>query len=186
MTIRTATVDDAQALLHIYSYYVQNTAVTFEYDVPTVEEFAQRIAKTLQKYPWLVAEEDGCIVGYAYAAAFRTRPAYGWGVELSVYLDCHERGRGTGRRLYEALEAMLQRMGVLNLYACIAVPEQEDEYLTFASERFHERMGFVKNGTFHRCGYKFNRWYHMIWMEKLIGDHQPDQPPVKPFDQVAF
>ena len=75
-------------------------------------------------------------------------------------------------------------MGVVNLYACIATPEQEDETLTFASERFHERLGFIRNGFFRQCGYKFGRWYHMIWMEKLIGDHAPNQPPVKPYSEI--
>ena len=184
--IRRAVLEDAGAFLGIYQHYVLHTAVTFEYDVPTLEEFRGRMNNIMQKYPWLVAETDGKIVGYAYAGAFRTRAAYGWSAEMTVYLHHECRGQGVGRQLYEALEDALKRMGVLNLYACIGVPEEEDEYLTFASARFHERMGFTRNGFFHQCGYKFDRWYHMVWMEKIIGEHRSNQPPVKPFSEVAF
>ena len=169
--IRSAAVEDAPRLLRIYAYYVEHTAVSFEYDVPLPEEFEARIARTLEKYPYLVAEEDGVILGYAYAGPFVGRAAYDHSCELSVYVDRCARGRGLGRMLYEALEAELRERGILNLYACIGDPEVEDEYLTKASERFHTRMGFTKAGVFHRCGYKFGRWYNMIWMEKIIGEH---------------
>ena len=86
-----------------------------------------------------------------------------------------------GRALYEALADRLQAMGILNLYACIGYPQAEDEYLTRNSARFHEHLGFALVGTFHNCGYKFGRWYDMIWMEKIIGEHRPDQPPVQPY-----
>ena len=184
MRIRSAVPEDAEALLEIYRPYVLHTAVTFEYEVPSVEEFRERISGVQTRYPYLVAEEAGRLIGYAYAGSLKSRPAYGWAVELSVYVDSAQRGNGIGRKLYEALEDALKRMGVVNLYACIATPEQEDETLTFASERFHERLGFIRNGFFRQCGYKFGRWYHMIWMEKLIGDHAPNQPPVKPYSEI--
>jgi phosphinothricin acetyltransferase len=115
-----------------------------------------------------VAECDGAIVGYAYAGPFKEREAYAASVELSVYVDgaCH--GRGVGRALYEALEKELVARGVTNLYACIAYPPVEDEYLTYASVRFHERMGFGITGRFHGCARKFGRLYDMVWMEKVV------------------
>ena len=172
MTIRNATVEDAQPLLEIYAYYVKNTAITFEYEVPSLEEFSNRIAVTLKKYPYLVLEEDGAIRGYAYAGAFVGRAAYGHSCEMTVYLDHHCKGRGYGRALYEALEQALKDRGILNLYACIGDPIVEDEYLTRNSEQFHQHLGYSRVGTFHQCGYKFGRWYNMIWMEKIIGEHR--------------
>ena len=166
--IRSAVPEDAAALAAIYAYYVERTAVSFEYDAPTVEEFRCRIEKTLRQFPYLVAEEDGVIRGYAYAGPFVGRVAYRFSCELTIYLDHNARGRGFGPMLYTALEEKLKEMGIRNLYACIGDPDEEDEYLTRASERFHRRMGFAKVGDFHHCGYKFDRWYNMIWMEKLI------------------
>ncbi len=169
--IREAKTEDAKDLLEIYAYYVENTAITFEYDVPSAEAFRDRIARTLEGYPYLVLEEDGKLLGYAYAGVFKNRPAYSRACELSIYLSHSARGRGYGRMLYGALEAELKKRGVLNLYACIADPIVEDEYLTRNSEQFHRHLGFSKVGEFHKCGYKFDRWYNMIWMEKLIGEH---------------
>ena len=179
VTIREADVADAARLLEIYAYYVQNTAITFEYDVPSLSEFQRRIRNTKRRYPYLVIERDGVIRGYAYAGPFVGRAAYDWSCELSIYLDRAARKRGLGRRLYEALDARLREMGILNLYACIGYPEEEDEYLTRNSADFHAHLGFATVGEFHNCGYKFGRWYHMIWMEKLIGAHQAAQPPVR-------
>ena len=169
--IRTATIDDVEDILKIYRYYVEKTAISFEYDVPTVEMFKNRIKKTLERYPYLVAIRDGKIVGYAYAGAFVGRAAYDYSAELTIYLSTAEKGHGTGRKLYEKLENDLANMGIKNLYACIGDPLEEDEYLTRNSEEFHSHMGFLKVGTFHKCGYKFGRWYNMIWMEKIIGKH---------------
>ena len=167
--VRTATADDAERLLEIYGYYVEKTAISFEYDVPSIAEFRNRIENILLTHPYLVVEEDGVIQGYAYARAFYGREAYRYTCEMSIYLDRCSRGRGYGRLLYEALEAELRKMGFLNVYACIADPVEEDEYLTRNSEQFHRHLGFVKVGDFHLCGYKFGRWYNVIWMEKMIG-----------------
>ena len=178
--IRDAAQADAERMLSIYDAYVRNTAVTFEYETPSPEEFRRRMERITARYPWLVIEEDGIVQGYAYAGPFHPRAAYDWACELTIYLDPAARGRGLGRRLYTALEDAVRAMGLLNLYACIAEPETEDEYLTHASAAFHARLGFRTIGTFRQCGFKFGRWYHMIWMEKLIGSHRPDQPPVRP------
>lgn len=170
--IRRVNVDDAEDILQIYGYYVRETAVSFEYDVPTVEEFRRRIARTLRRFPYFAAIQGDRIVGYAYAGPFIDRAAYKYSAEVTIYLAANERGRGIGSRLYGSLEEALEKLGIQNLYACIGYPEVEDEYLTMDSARFHERMGYVKCGEFHKCGYKFGRWYHMIWMEKLIGRHE--------------
>lgn len=168
LLIRSATTADAEALAAIYAPYVHDTAITFELDPPTATEFARRIEATLEHYPYLVAELDGAIVGYAYAGTFKAREAYAISAELSVYVDGSKRGKGVGKVLYNALERELSAMGVTNLYACIAYPRIEDEYLTFASVRFHERMGFEIVGRFHGCARKFNRLYDMVWMEKIL------------------
>lgn len=123
LTIRTAVEHDAEALLQIYAPYVKKTAITFEYDVPSVEEFAGRISKVLQKYPYLVAEINGEPVGYAYAGPFKERAAYDWAVETTVYVREDMKKSGIGRALYTALEKALSDQGVLNLNACIAFPK---------------------------------------------------------------
>lgn len=179
ITIRMANPSDAQALLNIYAPYVINTAITFEYDVPSVEEFASRIAHTLEKYPYLIAEEGGNILGYAYASPFHDRPAYDWAVETSIYVDQNIKHRGIGRKLHDALESTLREQGILNMNACIAYPPEEDEHLDKNSVEFHAHMGYRLVGKFYKCGYKFNRWYNMVWMEKLIGEHLSDQKPPK-------
>ena len=171
IVIRTVTTEDTDAILKIYAYYVENTAITFEYDVPTPEEFRKRIQNTLLKYPYLAAEKDGEILGYAYAGTFKDRAAYDWSVEVTIYLKQDAVKCGLGRMLYEALEQELKARGILNLYACIGYPEKEDEYLTKNSAEFHRHLGYETVGEFHKCGYKFGRWYNMIWMEKIIGEH---------------
>ena len=173
--IRSAAVEDAKRLVEIYSYYVEKTAISFEYEVPSLEEFQTRIENTLKKYPYLVVEEDGAIKGYAYAGPFVGRKAYRFSCELTIYLDHKEKGHGYGRLLYGALENALKEMGIKNLYACIGDPIVEDEYLTRNSEQFHQHLGFTRVGMFQKCGYKFNRWYNMVWMEKLIGNHDGSQ-----------
>lgn len=172
--IRNATADDAPALLEIYSHYVKNTAISFEWEVPTFENFRARIIKTLESYPYLVAELDKKIVGYAYAGEFVGRAAYKYSAELTIYLDKDVRGRGIGKKLYNELESRLNERGIKNLYACIAYSEVEDEFLTLASLNFHERLGFKICGKFTDCGFKFGRWYSMVWMEKLIGRHKTE------------
>lgn len=172
IVIRSASVNDAEALLNIYAYYVKNTAITFEYDVPTLEEFKQRITNTLKKYPYLVVVKEGTILGYAYAGVFKNRAAYDWSAEMTIYLKYDAVKCGLGRMLYEALETEMKKRGFLNLYACIGYPIEEDEYLTRNSAEFHAHLGYQTVGEFHKCGYKFGRWYNMIWMEKLIGEHK--------------
>ena len=169
--IRKATLADAQELLAIYAPYVEHTAITFEYTVPTVEEFENRMKSIMQKYPYLAAEINGELVGYAYASAFHARAAYDWCVETTIYVKQEMHGKGCGRKLYQELERMLAKQHVLNLYACIAYASVEDEYLTNQSKTYHEHMGYRLIGKFETCGYKFGRWYDMILMEKMLGEH---------------
>lgn len=178
ITVRSAALGDAERILEIYDYYIKNTAITFEYTAPSLEEFRGRMEKTMQKYPYLVAEKDGVIAGYAYAGAFVGRAAYDWSCETSIYLDKNARKCGIGKTLYTALEKELKEMGILNMYACIGYPAEEDEYLTKNSADFHSHIGFTQVGEFHKCGYKFGHWYNMIWMEKIIGEHKENQAPV--------
>ena len=170
LTLRVATPQDAPALLEIYTPYVRNTAITFELEVPSVEEFASRIATTLEKYPYIVAVYKGAVCAYAYADTFKGRAAYDHSVEMSIYVSTSARQNGIGSRLYAALEELLLLQNVYNLYACIAVPLCEnDPYLTNGSVLFHEKRGYELVGRFPGCAYKFNRWYDMVWMQKLQG-----------------
>ena len=179
ITVRNASLEDAPRILEIYSYYVEHTAITFEYVVPSLEEFQIRMKNTMKKYPYLVIEQNSQVQGYAYAGSFVGRAAYDWSCELSIYLDHNARKCGLGRRIYDALADRLKEMGILNLYACIGYPLKEDEYLNKNSQQFHSHLGFQTVGQFHNCGYKFGRWYDMIWMEKIIGEHKADQAPVQ-------
>ena len=182
--IRTATTNDAEAILAIYAPYVETTAITFEYEIPGIEEFRERIRNVLKKYPYLVAEADGEIVGYAYAGPFKGRAAYDWAVETTIYVDRTRKRMGIGRKLYDKLEEALRKQGILNMEACIGYPETEDEYLTKDSVRFHEKLGYRMVGEFYKCGYKFSRWYNMVWMEKMIGEHQEKQPQIHTYSEI--
>lgn len=168
MNIRPATVDDAKDILDIYRYYVENTAVSFEYDTPTIEEIENRIKKIISKYPYLVAVIDNKIVGYAYANLLKERAAYRHCVETTIYLDPCYKKQGIGRELYNHLTIELGKRNLKNLYACIAVCDVEDEYLNNDSWHFHEGVGFELVGRFHKCGAKFGNEYDIIWMEKII------------------
>lgn len=184
ITVRDAILADTARILEIYDHYIQNTAITFEYDTPAIEEFQQRIINIMARYPYLVIEKDGIIEGYAYASTFIGRAAADWACEVSIYLDHTAQKCGLGKMLYTELEKRLSQMGILNLYASIAYPEQEDEYLTTNSADFHAHMGFSQIATFHQCGYKFNRWYHLIWVEKMIGEHHSDHAPIIPYPKL--
>ncbi len=168
LVIRDARPDDAQSLVGIYSHYVLNTAVSFEYDVPTVAQFRDRIEKTLAKYPYLVCTKDDIIVGYVYAGAYSERQAYDWTVTTSIYVDKDHRRQGIGSLLYKELEARLKEQGIVNLLAGVAYLEAEDEYLTNDSYIFHIREGYSKVAYMEAVGKKFDRWYDLVWMMKKI------------------
>jgi len=205
-TFRVARPEDAEALLAIYAPYVEETAITFEYEVPSVEAFRARIAHTLATYPYIVAVEENNIIGYAYVGRLHERAAYDWSVETSIYVDRRARKQGLGRQLYERLEAILRAMHIISVNACIAYPGtmnataqdrmhedhrkgsadsdasiDEDPYLNTNSPDFHAHLSYRLVGHFHACAYKFDRWYDMIWMEKWIAPH-----PAKPEAMIPF
>ncbi len=179
LIIKPAVPADAAELLEIYRPYVENTAITFEYAVPTLKEFKKRIETTLQRYPYIIvrSQANNKALGYAYASAFKERAAYNYSVETSIYVQQDERRRGLGRILYRVLESLLQAQHVINVNSCIAFDATagHDEHLNNNSVYFHESMGYTQCARFHRCGYKFGQWYDMVWMEKMLGEH-PDKP----------
>lgn len=177
LIIRMATPDDAERLRDIYAPYVLDTAITFEYKVPSQEEFTLRISHILERYPYLVAAQGDTLVGYAYASAFHERAAYDWDAQTSIYVAQDARGGGVGKRLYHTLENILFKQNILNLYACISYPNP-------ASIAFHERLGYRKIGHFPRSGYKLGAWWDMIWMEKSIGAHTLNPKPVIPISKI--
>lgn len=185
ITIRTANLDDAAALLAVYAPYVEQTAITFEYEVPSLEEFRGRIAHTLRRYPYLVAEENSEILGYAYTGPFGERAAYSWAVETSIYLRQDVRGKGLGKRLYQTLEDVSRAQHVQSLYACIAYPDADDAHLSGNSVAFHTHLGYATVGRFPHCGYKFGAWYNMAWMEKTLGDHAVPPAAFVPFPELT-
>ena len=150
VVIRDAVLTDVERIREIYDHYVRYTAISFEYETPTREEMRERMHRTMARFPYLVAERDGVVQGYAYAGPFKERAAYDWCCELSIYLAQDARKCGMGRRLYAAMEERLRDMGVLNLYACITCPDREDEYVTRNSMEFHSHLGFRQVAEFRR------------------------------------
>ena len=168
LSVRPVQISDAERLAKIYSYYVHNTAVSFEYEAPSAEEFIKRIEHTTEKYPYLVCEKDNLVVGYAYAGAYSTREAYAWTVSTSIYLDKDHRREGIGSLLYASLELELKKQGILNLLAGVAFSEKEDEFLSHDSYLFHIKEGYEKVAHLKAVGKKFHRWYDLLWMQKKI------------------
>lgn len=172
MIIREAEEEDAAALLAIYSTYVKNTAVTFEWTVPTEEEFRGRIRNTKEHFPYLVAEEDGVPVGYCYAGKFRPRESYHISAEASVYVRFDRRHGGIGKQLYEALLPRLRGMGIRKLYAIVVTPSEEDpespEYVTEGSLSFHKSIGFAECGRFVGCAEKFGHIFDAVFLGRSL------------------
>ena len=171
ISIRFAKPEDAKELLKIYAYYVTDTAISFETEVPSEEEFKLRIEEVLKSYPYIVACKDDEILGYAYLHSFVGRKAYELSAETTIYLNPDKKKMGIGKKLYSVLEDVAKAQNITNLYSCIGYVDKEDEYLNNNSVQFHEHIGFRMVGKFENCGHKFGRWYHMVWMEKIIGEH---------------
>ncbi len=167
-TIRPVKPEDAKRLAEIYAYYVEETAVSFEYRAPDTEEFRERIIKISRKMPYLVCEQDGKILGYVYAGVYSPREAYNWTVTTSIYIDRECRRQGVGTLLYAALEQELKSRGVINLLAGVAYAEAEDEYLTHDSVKFHLKEGYEQVARMKGVGKKFDRWYDLLWFQKKI------------------
>lgn len=176
--LRVARPEDAAALRAIYAPYVRDTPISFELEVPTVEEMARRVRATLARYPWLVAEgPHGTLLGYAYGGTFRARPAYRYAVEVSAYVGGSGHRRGVGTALYRALLAILERQGFRQAYAGATLPNA-------ASVGFHEAMGFQPIGVFPEAGYKFRRWHDVGWFSRPLSRVEP-VVEVVPFEAMA-
>jgi len=176
--LRIATPADIPATLDIYAPYVLSSTATFEYTVPTLEEFTLRFEAITAQYPWLVWEEDGSILGYAYASAPYTRAAYAWCAEPSIYLRPDARGRGIGTRLYAALEAILEKQGYHILYALVTAENGE-------SIAFHEKFSYKKQAFFPDCGVKFGRWLGIFWLEKRLKTVEIPMDPPTPWLSIG-
>ena len=169
--IRPATVQDLPAILEIYRPYVEETAYTFEYEVPTMEVFRARFEAISADHPWLVWEERGEILGYAYGEKAFGRAAYQWVADLAIYLRQDCRGKGIGRALYEAVEDILRRQGYFAAYGVVTASNA-------GSCAFHRAMGYRQMAEFPACGWKQDRWHGVIWFEKRLRSGEPETPPV--------
>ena len=171
MPIRSATLADIPRILEIYAPYVERTAVSFEYVVPTLAEFTERFLSITAQFPWLVWEQDGTVLGYAYASRPFERAAYQWSASTSVYLCPEACGNGIGRQLYTVLEDMLQRQGYRKVYAIVTTGND-------GSVAFHRAIGYRHVATLPDCAYKDGAWYGIVWMEKDLNER--DIPPTPP------
>lgn len=172
--IRFADQNDAAAMLAIYTPYIRDTAITFEYDVPSVTEFAGRIETVTAQFPWLLCEVDGQAAGYAYASRFRPRAAFQWDAEVSVYLSPAFQRMGIATALYNCLESILLAQGYRNLYALITHPHP-------ASEGLHTSRGYRTLGVYHGTGFKFGKWHDLTVMEKQLAPLSGEPLPCKPY-----
>lgn len=159
--IRSAESKDAAAIRAIYAPYVEQTAITFDYNVPTVEDFQEKIQKVQAAYPFLVAEREGQVLGYAYGSPYYGRAAYDWTVELSIYVAEEARGLKVGSQLYDVLEGVLKAKGKKNFLACLSLPNE-------ASLVFHQKRGYEQVAHFKKVGYKFGQWHDIIWLQKSL------------------
>ena len=169
MIIRSVLPEDAAAIAAIYAPYVTDTVITFELDAPDEAEMRARIAHVTATHPWLVAERDGRVVGYAYGSAYRTRAAYRWVAEVGIYVALDARGGGIGRPLYTALLEALERAGYVAAMGVMTVPND-------ASSAIHERLGFRHVGTQPGIGYKHGRWHDVAFWQRDLAPRQEDPP----------
>lgn len=176
---RLANISDAEEILKIYSPYITDTVITFEYDIPTIGDFKGRIESISGGYPYIVCTYNNKIIGYAYAHKYAERDAYQWDVELSIYLDMNYKGLGIGKILYNKVIDILKLQNVQNVYACITSANEK-------SIRFHEKLGFELIGTFKDTGYKFEKWYDITWLGMRIKsrDEKPDK--LKGIKEIDF
>ena len=171
--VRPGLWEDASDILRIYTPFVQNTPVTFEYDVPRLEDFTHRIETVASVYPYLVCEHHGIVTAYAYASRHMERAAFGWDVQTSIYAEPEARGTAVPRTLYAALFDLLVELGYYNAYVIITLPNPR-------SVRFHEAAGFAQAGVHHKTGYKGGKWHDVVWMEKSLAPHCGAPTPPRP------
>jgi phosphinothricin acetyltransferase len=176
--VRVATLQDAAAIAEIYAPIVHDTVISFETQAPDAAEMARRLTAILERWPWLVAERDGVVIGYAYASAHRDRAAYRWSADVTAYVAAEARRRGVGRALYRPLLAILRLQGFHAAFAGVAQPNP-------ASVALHESVGFAPVGVYRRVGYKLGAWCDVAWFGLVLNtaDGPPDEP--RPFAQLA-
>ena len=177
MSIRSATIADISTMLEIYDVYVRETAVSFEYVTPTVEEFTHRLEEHMAVYPWLVWEENGQVLGYCYAGRAFERAAYSWNAEISCYLAPAIRRKGIGRQLYAEVERILTAQGVQKVFAVVTSAN-------LPSVRFHEALGYRQCALFKEVGYKLGNWYDVIWLEKRLQTDPTPKAFPKPWTEL--
>ena len=175
--IRLINDTDAEAVLEVYKPYILNTSITFEYEVPGIAEFDERIKTITVEYPWLVCLQNGEIIGYAYGCKHRYRTAYNWSAESTIYMKSDFHGKGIGRVLYNTLFSILQFQGFINVYAGVGLPNVK-------SEGFHAAMGFEKIGDFTKIGYKFGKWHDVRWFQKHLSEHRVEPPTPKLMQEI--
>lgn len=175
--IRVATPDDAGAVRAIYAPYVAETPISFATEPPDEETMASEIAETTERYPWLVCEDDGRVVGYAKASPLRTLAAYDWAVELTVYVAADAQRSGVGRALYTALFDALAHQGYCDAYAATTLPNP-------ATVGLHESTGFERVGEFPAAGHKLGDWHDVAWWHRPLRDRPADPDPPTPFPDV--
>lgn len=181
MKLRLIKETDVKDVLGIYKPFIKNTPITFEYTVPSIKKFRKRVEHVTAKHPWIVAEENGRIVGYAYASVFKERMAFSWDVESSIYVVEDAGMQGIGTALYSAMEDILKLQGFYNIYAIITTGVKR-------SLHFHEMMGYRKVYELDHCGWKFDQWYGITCMCKTIGDMDKTPKtiiPVKELDKKS-
>jgi L-amino acid N-acyltransferase YncA len=177
--IRLATKADAEQILAIYApFCLSHSPVSFEYVPPSLTEMGQRIENTLESLPWLVWDENGQVLGYAYASVHRSRAAYQWSVDVSAYIEASKRKSGVGSSLYAALFDILRLQGYFNAYAGITLPNT-------GSVKLHEKMGFSLVGTYHRVGLKGGQWLDVAWYELELQTKTNDPPAPLPLPKIA-
>ncbi len=172
-TIRLITPDDAESALAVYAPYVMSTAITFEEEVPTVEEFRSRIEKITEQYPWVVCKSEGRVIGYAYVNTHRARPAYRWSPESAVYIASDFHRKGIAKILYETLFSILKLQGFVNVFAGVVIPN-------IKSEEFHKASGFEEIGIFKQVGYKLGSWHDSKWFQMHFAGRPENPPSPKP------
>lgn len=177
VTLRAVKSADAARILDIYAPYISNTSISFETTVPSLEAFTQRIADIVAHYPYLVAEKNGIVIGYAYATRIRGRAAYDWSASLSVYLDHAYTGRGVGSLLCRALFALLREQGIRSVFSLVSVPNEP-------SVALHKSLGFSFMGTQEKAGFKAGEWHDVVWFQKPIGDFSGAPDPTIPFPDL--
>lgn len=177
LVFRFATENDAEKILEIYKPYVENTTITFEYNVPTIEEFRERIRGILKDYPYIVCEYGNEIVGYAYAHRIWSRAAYQWDAELSIYTNEKYAGNGIGKKLYGILLEILKLQNVVNVYGLVTYPNK-------SSEKLHNYFGFKKVAFFENVGFKFGKWIAVTWFEKAINPYFENPESIKRISEI--